>query len=453
MLTQNQGLQEDIRASLDQTSRWHKRDCPLKADLMMSFALLMGLHRATSIEDLVSEVVDLLRDQGVRVPARPITPEAVIKARQRLGEEPVRVLFERRASAIDPVPRFHGLRPWIQDAVDFLIPDTEANEREYGRPKASRGVAAFPQMQASALLDVESRQLRRVVLGRCTESERHACAELISVLGPRDLLLTDRGLAGGPQFDLYLQRGVHFLSRVPLYWKPVILKRLADGDYIVSIKFRRPLPPERQSARRKTEEIRLKLRMIECRTGHNERVRLMTDLMDPDEFPALELAQFYHVRWDVELAFDELKTHLATVLHGTLHTTFRSQTPSGIRQEAYALFTAYNLIRELMLTAGRAHSVSPLDISFLRTLRTIRRALPRFQAAKPRERYALIRQLLADIAACRNRRPRRRRRYPRVVKVKMSKWRLKRRQHHQEPGLGAESARLVRRYRERALPA
>jgi hypothetical protein len=272
MLTQNQRLQGDIKASLDQTGRWHKRDCPLKADLMMSFALLMGFHRSTSIEDLVGEVVDLLRDQGARVPARPITPEAVIKARQRLGEEPVRVLFERRAAAIDPVPSFHGLRPWVQDAVDFLIPDTEANEQEFGRPKASRGVAAFPQMQAPALLDVESRQLRRVVLSRCTESERHACAELISVLGADDLLLTDRGLAGGPQFDLYLQRGVHFLSRVPLYWKPVILKRLADGDYIVSTKFRRPLPPERRSARRKTEEIRLTLRMIECRIGDNERV-------------------------------------------------------------------------------------------------------------------------------------------------------------------------------------
>jgi hypothetical protein len=179
----------------------------------------------------------------------------------------------------------------------------------------------------------------------------------------------------------------------------------------------------------------------------------MTDLVDADEFPALELVQFYHVRWDVELAFDELKTHLATVLHGTLHTTFRSQSPSGVRQEAYALFTTYNLIRELMLTAGRAHSIPPLEISFLKTLRTIRRALPRFQAAKPRERQALIRQLLADIAACRNRRPRRRRRYPRVVKVKMSKWKLKRRRHRQEPGLSAADTMLVRRYRKRALRA
>ena len=208
MLTQNQTLQEDIRAALDQTGRWHKRSCPLRADLMMSFALLMGLHRATSIEDLVSEVVDLLRDQGVRHPSKPITPEAVIKARGRLGDEPVQVLFERRAAAIDPTPSFHGLRPWIQDGVDFLIPDTEANEVAFGRPGASRGVAAFPQMQASALLDVESRQLRRVVLGRCTDSERHSCAELISTLGPEDLVLTDRGLAGGPQFDLYLQAGV-----------------------------------------------------------------------------------------------------------------------------------------------------------------------------------------------------------------------------------------------------
>jgi hypothetical protein len=452
MLAHDHTLQEDIKAALDQTDRWHRRACPLRADLMMSFVLLMGLHRATSIEDLVSEVVDLLRDQGVRLPSKPITPEAVIKARARLGVEPLRVLFERRAATIDPGPSFHGLRPWIQDAVNLLVPDTEANEVAFGRPGASRGSAAFPQMKASALLDVESRQLRHVVLGRCTESERLSCAELIAPLGSEDLVLTDRGLAGGPQFDLYLQAGVHFLSRVPLYWRPTILRRLADGDYIVSIKFERPLPPERQSNRRKTETIRLTLRMIECRVGKNERVRLTTDLLDPIEFPALELAQFYHVRWDVEMAFDELKTHLATVLHGTLHTTFRSQSPGGVRQEAYALFTSYNLIRGLMLTAGRAHSVPPLDISFLKTLRTIRRAIPRFQAARPRESHALIRQLLADIAAGRNRRPRRLRRYARVVKVKMSKWKLKRRRHKQEPGLSAADTTLVRRYRSRKRP-
>lgn len=38
--------------------------------------------------------------------------------------------------------------------------------------------------------------------------------------------------------------------------------------------------------------------------------RLVTTLLDPATAPAAELAALYHERWEVEGAFDELKTHL-----------------------------------------------------------------------------------------------------------------------------------------------
>lgn len=38
--------------------------------------------------------------------------------------------------------------------------------------------------------------------------------------------------------------------------------------------------------------------------------RLVTTILDPAQAPAPELATLYHERWEIEAAFDELKTHL-----------------------------------------------------------------------------------------------------------------------------------------------
>mgnify|MGYP001618780677 FL=1 len=120
-----------------------------------------------------------------------------------------------------------------------------------------------------------------------------------------------------------------------------------------------------------------------------------------------------------------------------LHTVFRSKTPEGVLQEAYGMITAYNLVREVIADAAQAHEIPAREISFVEALEVIKEALPRFQraaqSASPRtERRRLVRQLFEDIAATRLTRPRRKRVYARVVKTKMSNFKLKRAQHGQE---------------------
>ena len=143
----------------------------------------------------------------------------------------------------------------------------------------------------------------------------------------------------------------------------------------------------------------LTLRMIEYKIGENERVRILTDLIDPIAYPARELAVLYHSRWEIELSYDELKTHLATVSHGTLHTVFRSKTPDGVRQEAYGLFVAYNLIRALMQEAGEKYDIPPLEISFVETLHVVRNAIPDFERASTEDLGWLNQRLLAAWSA------------------------------------------------------
>ena len=159
--------------------------------------------------------------------------------------------------------------------------------------------------------------------------------------------------------------------------------------------------------------------------------RLVTNILDT-QIGAKELAFHYHKRWDIELCFDEIKTHQCATLRGQMPTLFRSKRPELVAQELYAMMVAYNLIRELMLEAAGESQQNPLLLSFLDCLQLLIDAIPQMskpnlteQIVQQQQRY--LRALLAEATIDRPRRPRVN---ARVVKIKMSKFKRKKK-HHQ----------------------
>jgi IS4 transposase len=63
-----------------------------------------------------------------------------------------------------------------------------------------------------------------------------------------------------------------------------------------------------------------------------EGYRLFTTVLDPGEATAVELAAAYTQRWEVELAFDELKTHQRGP-----RTVLRSKSPDLVLQEIWSV--------------------------------------------------------------------------------------------------------------------
>jgi hypothetical protein len=150
---------------------------------------------------------------------------------------------------------------------------------------------------------------------------------------------------------------------------------------------------------------------------------LMTTLLDPT-ITAREIALHYHRRWDIEIAYDEIKTHQCVTLRGQAPTTFR-KLPDLVKQEIYALAITYNLVRTLISQAAAEHGQDPTTLGFLD-------AAPLLTADTPDHREQKRQYLLTRLADCQIDRPRRPRVNPRVVKVKMSKWARKTADHQSE---------------------
>ena len=106
--------------------------------------------------------------------------------------------------------------------------------------------------------------------------------------------------------------------------------------------------------------------------------RLLTTVTDPEKAPAAELAALFHERWEIETALDELKTHLRGA-----RIVLRSKTPDLVTQEFYGLMMAHFAIRGLMHEAALMGNVDPDSLSFLHSVRVIRRKMSRFPSIPP----------------------------------------------------------------------
>ena len=150
---------------------------------------------------------------------------------------------------------------------------------------------------------------------------------------------------------------------------------------------------------------------------------VFTSLRNPATHPAAELAALYHERWELELAFDELKTHTCERVEA-----LRSKAPARVEQEVWGLLLAYNLVRLVMTRAAPRARVPPLRLSYRYALLAVRAfwhaAWDTSPGTLPRRLEALLDELALFVLPAR--RPRR---YPRAVKLKMSNY-PRNRPHH-----------------------
>lgn len=395
-----------------------QRGCPLHPALMVWLCLGMALWRHLSIANVFAHLMDTLRRIEPRMALHPVTDGALAHARERLGADCLRHLFEQLGNDVRPQASFHGLRVWALDGTVLSTPDTEPNEATFGRHVASRGRSAFPQFRLLTLSSARTHGIRAATWCPYSISETRAAKPLLPLVGPGDLLVLDRGL-GCIEVAAQLQsQGCRFLYRLRSVLKVHVLYARGPGDCQVRVKTTVRAPG---CAPRK---IVLEARLITYRIAGGEVIRLLTNIADEAVEPR-ELAVLYHERWEVELGFDELKTHLGSTASGTLDTTFRGRSPAMVEQEIWATLAIYNAVRDLMAAAGGVHGIDPRRLGFVAALETVRLSLPRAQRCQGETLLALRVQLMEDLIDCLLDSYRRPRVAPRAVRLKEKQYRAK----------------------------
>jgi hypothetical protein len=318
------------------------------------------------------------------------------------------------------------------DGTLFDVPDSAANAAVFARPSAGpRGEGAFPQVRKLSLVELGTHVEVALVVRSSAHGEQSMIGGLFRHLTPGMLLLWDRGFFSYELWREMTARGVKALARVKgrLILRPI--RHLADGSYLAKI--------YKGAYDRGKDRDGIVVRVIRYalddpqRVGHGEEHVLITNLLDEDLHHAMELIILYHERWEEEQVFDEQKTH-QDPRRATKPAQLRSQTPTGVIQEIYALSLGHFVIRSLMFEAAAAVGLDPDRLSFTGCFQVLKCRLPECNGTTPATFEAWCEGLLWEMQGERTD-PRRNRINPRVIKRKMSKWKKKRPEHRRLPPL------------------
>jgi hypothetical protein len=413
---------EWVREALERTGKATIRRRKLPNEAVVWLVIGMALFTNRSVEAVVKHLgLAEEEDEGSRRPSAtgsPVTSGGAARARGRVGAEPLEELFTLSAGKWEQefgdLDTWRGLKLRALDGTTLRLPDSAANEEVYGRPGSTRSPAAYPQARVVAVLGLGSRIMVDFVVGTYDQGEQTLAQVLYPQLCDDTLVVLDRNFVNHAAFVRIPAQGRnrHFLCRARergTSWR--VVRKLGSGDTLIELR----VPPHHRSSDSSLPTT-VVVRLLEYTIKGFGRRRLFTSLLDPTLYPAQEIIELYHRRWEIELAYGEIKTQTLE-----RREALRSRDPELVRQEIWGLALAYNLVRVMMARAAREAGVVPNRMSFRNSLLQIRAFLQMAWNDKPGTLPRLYGDLLKELAFL-VLPERRQRRYPRAVKIKMSNY-------------------------------
>lgn len=327
---------------------------------------------------------------------------AYCTARNDLPEEALHALVRETGKQVEDEAPEAWL--WLQrrvrmvDGSTVTMPDTPANQAAYPQQKSQQPGCGFPLARILVIFSLSVGTVLEAAIGKYKgkqTGENSLFRELHPTLAEGDVVLVDRYFSGWFDIALLQQRGVDVVVRKHQL-RPTDFrtgKRLGKEDHLV-VWSRPQRPPWMPAEQYLTLPAALTLREVRVRVSQpgmrTKSLVVVTTLLDPEQYPADEIARLYRRRWQAEL-------HLRSIKIVLQMDHLRCKTPQRVRNEFYMHLTGYNLVRGVMAAAAQQADLSPWEISFKGTLQTLGQFLPLLPAGATAE--AWCQALLTAVAA------------------------------------------------------
>jgi hypothetical protein len=418
-----------IAEALDDTGRRTHRERKLNLALTVCVIVALYLFPHCSVKHVLMKLAQGVRllwgDGDYRLPGE----SALSYRRDQVGVAPLALLCRRilrpLATPTTPGAFAFGLRLMALDGTVDAVPDTPANARGFGYASGRHGGSAYPEVRGVHLVECGTHAIVDCTFWPYRKHEQGGARKLMRSIQPGWLVMWDGGLHNFDLFQAIRARDSDVLAILPAAAHPERVKVLKDGTEWAILR------PTGYRHRRHGEQLLVRIltyRLTDpARAGYGRVTRLVTTLLDPERYPALEVIATYQARWEFEVTLDEIETH-QRLTEGPL----RGLTPGRVTQELYGLVLAHYVVRVLMHEAAVQAGVAPTQLSFVHGVELIRQAILEFQLVAPEQHAALRARLRRDLASARLP-PRRLRTAPRVVKRRLSKFFRKRPCHSRVP--------------------
>ena len=371
---------ERIRAALTAAGKQSVRQRDLPAQVVVYYVISLALYMGTSYREVLRCLLEgiqwLLKPSAAAI--KVAGHAGISQARTRLGWEPVRQLHDESSQAYrvgcDEERMVSRMASGEHRRQHAGCCRREEQPRSLRPARSQPGDERVSEIRFVSLVENGTHIRFGSRMADYATSETALAKTVLPSLGKGMWCLADRGFFG---FEMWKQAAATGADLVWRIKKDMVLpceKRLPDGSYLSRIY---PSQPDR-----KRGSHGVVVRMIEYRLegveGAEPSYRLATTILDQELTPAVELAALYHERWEIETAFDELKTHLRGA-----QIVLRSKTPDLVRQEFYGLLMAHFAVRSLMHEAALSADEDPDRLSFLHAVRVVRRKMATCGAIPP----------------------------------------------------------------------
>jgi hypothetical protein len=392
---------EKVKEALCKTDANDARERDLPAKYMAYFVMAMSLYSHCSSREIFHNLVETLKNiygplTELKIPVK----SALTHARQRLGVDPLKYLFQ---STVKPIAVrgktigafFKRLRKTGIDGVQFNIQDSVANAYAFARSQTHSGDGAYPFVRVVGLVELGTRVMfdyemtpprvkddaalpgkkkaKKEEKTKTKEiSEMELARKLLLRLTSDQICLGDRLFGNFPIASTIQNTGARFLLRIKAGTQLESERVLEDGSYISKL-YNSDSPGRKESMEVRVIDYTVK------QGDKTEEIKLITNMMTCADATNIELSELYHERWEFENTNKEYKHELNAYLN-----VLRSKTPELVEQEIVGIFLLHYATRTIMHEAALRVGWDVDRLSFKHSISVIRRRAPQVGDFPPR---------------------------------------------------------------------